>query len=298
MNFLSTEYSQRKASLIVVLASSIWGLLWLPMRHVAGFGIAEFWVNFLFMILPAIVLGAFAGRSVLVNRDHWPVYLSAGFCMGSGFALYSMGLLLSSVNKTTVLFYLVPVWATLLSQVFLHERPTMRRWLAVAGAIIGCVLVMQIWRVSLSFNPLDLFGLVSGILWAIGTVILRRFPSANYVNLTFSQYVMGSLLCIVCIIWLDIPVPPLDAALKAVPIAFVVAACIFMPSVLAIFRISQYLAPGVVCILMLSEVVLAVASAALILGERLSSSQWVGVIIIICTGLLIGLAEDAENATD
>ena len=42
--------------------------------------------------------------------------------MGIGFVLYGLGLMIASVTKTTVLFYLTPVWATLFAYVALSER--------------------------------------------------------------------------------------------------------------------------------------------------------------------------------
>ena len=53
----------------------------------------------------------------------------------------------------------------------------------------------------------------------------------------------------------------------------------------------QYVSPGLVGILMLSEALVAAVSAAFWLGETLSVIQWVGVGVILTTGVLIGLFE-------
>jgi drug/metabolite transporter (DMT)-like permease len=46
----------------------------------------------------------------------------AGGLMGVGFVLYGLGLVVASFTKTTVLFYLTPVWATLFAYAALSER--------------------------------------------------------------------------------------------------------------------------------------------------------------------------------
>ncbi len=66
---------------------------------------------------------------------------------------------------------------------------------------------------------------------------------------------------------------------------------VFLPSVLLIFRIMQYVSPGLVGILMLSEALVAAVSAAFWLGETLSSTQWIGVGAILTTGVFIGFYE-------
>ena len=45
--------------------------------------------------------------------------------------------MVASVTKTTVLFYLTPVWATLFAYVALSERVGLGRWLAIAGGLLG-----------------------------------------------------------------------------------------------------------------------------------------------------------------
>ena len=85
--------------------------------------------------------------------------------------------------------------------------------------------------------------------------------------------------------------PALPIWLVAIPPAFVASSLVFLPTALLIFRIMQYISPGLVGILMLSEVLVAAVSAAWFLGEILTSSQWTGVGLILATGAFVGFAE-------
>ena len=67
---------------------------------------------------------------------------------------------------------------------------------------------------------------------------------------------------------------------------------IFMTSFLLIIRIMQYMSPGRVGILMLSEVLVAVLSAMYFLGEALAAFQWLGVFVILSAGVFVVTAED------
>ena len=65
-----------------------------------------------------------------------------------------------------------------------------------------------------------------------------------------------------------------------------------------VFRVSQYLSPGLVGILMLSEVIVAATTAALFLGERLAAMQWFGVVLILAAGVGVALGETPADASD
>jgi drug/metabolite transporter (DMT)-like permease len=272
--------------------------MWYPMREVESLGLAPLWVQGMFMLLPALALLPFAFRATMAARHHWVIYLAAGGLINAGFTCFGLGLLLASVSKTTVLFYLTPVWGTILGRFFLGERPGLQRWLAVGAAVIGCGLVMRLdpWRMA--FEPADLLGLSSGLLWGAGTVVLRRFPDADFRNISLVQYIIGVALAGLIILLLDVPAPTSAALLAAAPWAFVFGALVFLPALMLIFRISQYLSPGLVGILMLSEVLVAATTAALFLGERLDAAQLVGVGLIMAAGAGVVLAGPKSHADD
>ena len=71
---------------------------------------------------------------------------------------------------------------------------------------------------------------------------------------------------------------------------------VFLPSVLLIFRITQYVSPGLVGILMLSEVLVAALSSWLFLQEALTLSQWADVRTILGTGEFVGLTDKAAES--
>ena len=64
-------------------------------------------------VLSAIANLPFVARAYIADRPHRLVSFIAGGLIGIGFVLFGLGLLVASVTKTTVLFYLTPVWATL-----------------------------------------------------------------------------------------------------------------------------------------------------------------------------------------
>ena len=298
IQFLATQHSQRTASIMVFVASSLWGLLWVPMRLTESMGVAPLWVQFWFTTMPALFLACLCLRSTISERQNWSIYLLSGMCIGVGYTLYAVGLLVGSVSKTTVLFYLTPIWSTLLGMVVLGEQPRLRRWGAIALATIGCCLVMQINPLQMRFEPVDLLGLLSGVFWGMGTVVLRRYPDADYKNATFAQYLCGTLITGAAILILGVEAPQAIASGKAAAMGAVFGILVFMSSFLMIIRIMQYMSPGRVGILMLSEALVAVISAMVFLGEVLSPAQWMGVTVILAAGAIVAVTDDVADVTE
>ena len=294
MTFFTREHGQRTASILVFLSSAAWGIMWVPMRYAESVGLPPLWVQLMFVLGPAIVMVPLQWRSILMARHHWPVYIAVGFFIAAGLACFALGLLYGSVSKTTVLFYLIPIWVTIMGRVFLGERSSISRWGAIIAALIGGCLVLQVNPANIRLGAIDLFGLISGMFWAAGSVILRRFPQVEFRNTTCAQYVIGVMM-MVTIIWiLDVPTPSAGAIAAAVPVMFFAGACVFLPIMLLLFRISQYLSPGLVSILMLSEILVAVGSSAIWLGEVVGFWQAVGVALILGAGIFVAFGDNVS----
>ena len=291
LSLFTREYEQRHALLIIFLASSFWGVLWVPMRHIEAMGLSGLWVVVLFHFLPAFAMLPLIVRTAPSSGSDWGRAAVAGALMGAGFALYALGLVVASVTKTVILFYMTPIWSTVIAYFVLRERAGWGRWLAIAAALVGCALVTGVSRDELRFDPGDLLGLLSGLFWALGSVMIRRYDGLNFVHVSFLQYLFGGIMALLAALYLGDPIPQLNAFLQAISPAFLASVVVFLPSVLLIFRIMQYVSPGLVGILMLSEALVAAVSAAFWLGETLSSTQWIGVSAILTTGVFIGFYE-------
>jgi len=277
--------------LIIFLASSFWGVLWVPMRHIEAMGLSGLWVVALFHFLPALAMLPLIVKTAPYSRRDWRRAAVAGALMGAGFVLYALGLIVASVTKTVILFYMTPIWSTVIAYFVLRERAGWGRWLAIAAALVGCALVTGVIHDELRVDPADLLGLLSGVFWALGSVMIRRYNGLNFVHVSFLQYLFGGIMALLAALYLGDPIPQHNALLQAIPLAFLASAVVFLPSALLIFRIMQYVSPGLVGILMLSEALVAAVSAAFWLGETLSSTQWIGVGVILTTGVFIGFYE-------
>ena len=280
VTLLNKTLPRKTAMMVVLISSSIWGLLWIPLRHIEHQGLEGIWANTYFALVGIPVL-YYISRPFLSDRSQWQAYLGAGTFIGLGFVFYTLGLIVGSVTKTTLLFYLLPVWASILGILFLGERARLSLWVSNAIGLIGCGLILGISDQEIGFEKVDILGLLSGICWAVGSVIVSRNPNAHYTAVNFVVYIIVVLIGVVGGILTNTPLPDLTSIMAATPVAVLVSAFIFVPAMLFIVRVQQYISPSIVGILMLSEVLFAVLSADWMLGESMGGIQWIGAVMIV-----------------
>jgi drug/metabolite transporter (DMT)-like permease len=286
-------------SAVIFLAAAIWGLYWLPLRFVENAGMTGVWSVFAINSVPLVVLVPLAiWRRRIILADPVPVIV-IGMMTGFGLACYSIGLVYSSVIRVTLLFYLTPVWSTILAYFILGERAGWKRLGAILLGFGGLYLMLS--AEGSNVNPLnygDLAGLLSGIFWGLGAVALRRWPHTKPADNVPSQFLFGSLLAILVIaatsgIMETAPAWPVWR--NALPVVIPFHVLIIVPSLFAIFWASQKVSPGRAGILMMSEVLVAGISAPLFAGEALSGQEAVGAVLIVSAGLVEVLGQEKSD---
>ena len=282
--------SDKILSLIIVVSSCAWGLYWLPLRSIEQSGIVGSWSIVLVNACPLIILVPL----IFFNLDKLKKYpkpiLFAGIMIGAAFTFYANGLVQTSVIRATLLFYLSPIWSTIIGIIWLNERLTIARVISIIVALIGLILLLYDFRnqetVMLNFG--DFSSILSGLFWALGASILKKWSKLPIIPLTAIVYFSTtSLSILLAIIVYKAPIPSLALIGQNFSTAFIWSVIVLLPSFCIIFRISQILFPGRVGILMMSEVAVAVISAKILLPEeQMVILQWIGASAILWAGVV------------
>ena len=85
--------------------------------------------------------------------------------------------------RATLLFYLTPVWATLIGMVWLGEKGSWQRWAAIGGGFGGLMLLVS-GGGSVPLNIGDLFAFFSGVFWAFGAAMIKRYDAVPVPGMT------------------------------------------------------------------------------------------------------------------
>ena len=282
--------SDKIVSLIIVVSSCAWGLYWLPLRSIEQSGIVGSWSIVLVNACPLIILVPL----IFFNLDKLKKYpkpiFFAGIMIGAAFTFYANGLVETSVIRATLLFYLSPIWSTIIGIIWLNERLTIARVISIIVALIGLILLLYDFRnqetVMLNFG--DFSSILSGLFWALGASILKKWSKLPIIPLTAIVYFSTtSLSILLAIIVYKAPIPSLALIGQNFSTAFIWSVIVLLPSFCIIFRISQILFPGRVGILMMSEVAVAVISAKILLPEeQMVILQWIGASAILLAGVV------------
>ena len=282
--------SDKILSLIIVVSSCAWGLYWLPLRSIEQSGIVGSWSIVLVNACPLIILVPL----IFFNLDKLTKYpkpiFFAVIMIGAAFTFYANGLVQTSVIRATLLFYLSPIWSTIIGIIWLNERLTIARVISIIVALIGLILLLYDFRnqetAMLNFG--DFSSILSGLFWALGASILKKWSKLPIIPLTAIVYFSTtSLSILLAIIVYKAPIPSLALIGQNFSTAFIWSVIVLLPSFCIIFRISQILFPGRVGILMMSEVAVAVISAKILLPEeQMVILQWIGASAILLAGVV------------
>ena len=132
--------------------------------------------------------------------------------------------------------------------------------------------------------------------WGFGAAGLKRWPDAPTVMVTTVQFLSVVLFCtFVAGAVLAEPLPNLSAVRSALPVAVLASLLVLMPSAYVMFVTARLLYPGRVGILMMSEVLVAILSASILLpDETMTLVQWIGGVVVL-TACVIEIASQDQG---
>jgi drug/metabolite transporter (DMT)-like permease len=165
----------------------IWGYSWVLMkialRHAHPFDFAAERLVLGAILLFAII--AATGRKATLSSYRMVALL--GFIQVGFFVILThFALLVSGSGKTSVLTYTMPFWMIVFAHFILHERMRGAQWFAVALAFAGLVLIVSPWNLASLEGSLLAVG--SGAVWALSSVMSKKWPTKDAEPLTFTAW--------------------------------------------------------------------------------------------------------------
>lgn len=206
--------------------------------------------------------------------------------------------------RVILLFYLMPAWAVLLAWRILGERPTPSALLRLALAFAGVVLVLlpegaPATRLLQNLSLADGLALLGGFMFALTNVTLRRLhavPGPARMVTMFGGCMLMAL--VVACIGLQVGVvEPFPAPNTTWVVTGLLLAGVLMLGNWALQFGAARLAAGTTALVMLSEVMFASVSSALLGASTLSTRTVLGGALILLASLLAALQFRRPGAT-
>jgi drug/metabolite transporter (DMT)-like permease len=154
----------------------VWGATW-PIMRIALTDVPPFTMRTTSTLVGGIVLFALCyvmRRSIrIAGAKNWVHVFIAAILNVASFSVFSTFAQLSAAtSRVAILAYTMPIWAVVLSWIFLRERPTGMQPLAI-GLCVGGLAVL-IYPLTAAGIPLGLMlALATGVTWGAGTVYLK-----------------------------------------------------------------------------------------------------------------------------
>jgi len=269
----------------LLVSALISGLYWLPLRHLQSFGFQG--------VFAAAIIAVLAGLPLLPplfrrrTRADWGDLARIGFLVGGGYALYSASLVLTDVARAVLLFYLAPVWTTVLEILILHQSLTKKRLLSIVLGLVGLAVILAEGAGNSSrvdgINIGDVMALTAGVIWSFGLLTIFRRKDIRTREQIAAQAggAMVTAILVLPLGWADSHPPELAAILAAAPwflaIAFLLTAPMWGLSLWA----SRYIPPARASIIFMMEVCIGVGSAAALSGYQLHWNEYLGTALVL-----------------
>lgn len=289
----------KSPSIVLFVAAALWGLYWLPLREIESLGVTSTWSVAFFNACPLLVLIPYVIRHRKTQFRQLRAVALIGLLTGIGLSFYASGLVFSSVIRVTLLFYLTPIWSTIIGVIWLSEDLRPGRIVAIILGLGGLWLLLAANdNATQPLNVGDLMALLSGMFWGAGAATMKKWPEAPTAITAMGQFIVTTLFCaFLGFVAFGQAIPGGGAFLAALPVAFLASVLVLLPSLVAIFWASRLVFPGRVGILMMSEALVAIISASLLLPEEtMTFWQWVGGAVIVTACLVEVAAGDKESA--
>ena len=273
------------ASAAVALCGAVWGVYWIPLRHLQELGLPGSWATagFFIVSLPLVLPLAYAARREL--RAHGRAMIGLALANGAVFSLYSNAYVHTSVFNVLFLFYLSPVWSVLIARFQLGERVGVTRMGCVALGLIGLTVMLSAdggWPVPRNLG--DWMALASGLIWAFVSIRVRRDQHIGAVANAVAFFLGGVGPAILFAAAVD-GAPASAAVLQGLPLLLAVGWLGWVPSQLLLFWGVRRISPVRTGILLMTELVGGASTAAWLSGDPLSWRQILGGALILVAGL-------------
>lgn len=294
--------SKRSQGALAILAgASIWGLFWIPLRHIDENGVSGLWAVTLTMVaalVPALPVAWWLGE---LRRDHLGSIAIIGLGSGIALVLYSTALIETDVVRAIFLFYILPIWTTIFGYFFLKEPLTSARMAAVGTGLVGLWLLLgggSGWPVPQ--NRGDWFALLAGVLWGATIAVIKKRPGVGAFANVSATFLIGTVFALILVIALPgqrAMMPDTDAVQTVALVAFAFGILAFWPSGIGMIWGTRLVPATTSALLTMSEIVVGTISAVLLIGTSLDTPAMIGAAVIVLAVLIDLYAHREEPAT-
>lgn len=277
--------SDLRTLLLVPLLGVLWGFNW-PSVRIALTEIAPWTLRaggMTFAGLALVTVALFRGQSLAVPRRDWLPLFVAGFLSIAAFnVLLAFAQLSAPTSRAAILTFTMPIWSVLLARLWLGEAFDRRRQLGLGLGIAGLSALGLPLVAAGSFSLGLVFALMASLSWALGTIVTKRWPvAAPALTVAAWQLLIGGAAAgIGMLVFEGLPVPKILSPRVLAALGFHILGAQALAYFLW-FTVIARLPAGIASIGTLMVPAVGVLGSVLLLGERPSGTDWLGLVLVV-----------------
>ncbi len=268
-------------TLSVLLAAALWGVFWYPLRLLEAHGLSGLWSTLLIysgtLAAAAPLLRHHLHESVRAPGGLLVLALAAGWCNTA----FVLAMLHGEVMRVLLLFFLSPIWATLLGRWLLGERVSGGAWLTLLLALAGAVVML--WgpaaRAPSFTGAGDWLALSAGLTFALTNTMVRRIQNVALGVKTVAAWLGGILFAGALILVTGDALAPAGAGAILAALGF--GAVVMVVMTLSVQYGVTHMPVHRSAVIVLFELVAGALSSQLLTSERMARREWIGGALIV-----------------
>jgi len=159
-----------------LIAATLWGIFWYPLRVLEGLGIPGLWATLVIYLSAFMPMWPHLWRQKHGLQSNRLLFVLIGIFAGWTNLSFILAMLDGHVVRVLLLFYLSPIWTLIFGFIFLHERLSIMARVSLLISFIGALVIL--WpsesNTFFQFSQVDLLAVSSGIAFAAHNVVVRK----------------------------------------------------------------------------------------------------------------------------
>lgn len=282
----------------LLIAATLWGIVWYPLRIAESYGMAGLWTTLL-AYSGSLFVGLIYFRSQLKEFTQQPLLL---FVIAAANGWLNVAFILAVIDGNVVrvilLFYLSPIWSTLLGWLLLKEEISGWSVATLVVAMIGAMTML--WDPELGFpwpqNYTDWLAITAGMGFSVSNVAIRKLQQVSIGSKTVAAWVGVT---IVAAVWLMIEAEAVpDVTSQVWSWTLLIGTVLIIVMTLTVQYGVTHMPVYQSAIILLFELVAAALSAQWLSDEVTTGKEWIGGAMIMLAGYLSARAMMKQNNTE
>ncbi len=275
---MNTQHTTHNSLAVVALlfSSSLWGIIWYPLRWLNEAGMSAVWSSLVMYIAAGILVLPFLFKQTIFNASNRRDLVFLALAAGITNIAFLVALTEGEVMRVMLLFYLSPIWSVLLSRWWLKEHLSSPAIAMLVLAMTGSLVML--WDVSVGMpwphGLADWLAITASIAFSTHNVLARKLADVSMPAKTAVIWWGVVIAAVVVLVWQQTPIPEVTLNVWVVAsLVGILGIVVMTVTVLyGIARMPIYHSS----VIMLFELVVAAIAAWALTNEVMSLQEWLG----------------------